>query len=394
MSRKDKREEAKKHESEPKKKITIKLPEIKGFSKKQIISSILVVVFVVVMLCVMNYTDIGFVLNKNITDEDVTTVELIGSNNKIYSYYNEVLIADSSKLSTYNKYGRKTWELDMQGANDAKITTSGKYLQVINSDKSTVYVFNDKYDTAQIRIDGKILYGTINSKGDSVIEYEASGNKTVLGIYDKNGKAKYNVKLSNNTISQYVLSDNSSKLAYVEVNINGISASSTVQLVDLNGKGGEAKVEQFALEENSLIYELDFSGNNIVYRTDKDIVSINVSNKKKKVSSIEQDGIVSLDLDKNKYSYVEFENGKYFLGIKTIGGKDKKEIEINELPKHFVYIKDKVYVCFQKEMHIYNNSRKEIKEYKSDMVITKPVILGEGNNIAFLVSNKLIIYTI
>ena len=131
MSRKDNREEAKKHESEPKKKITIKLPEIKGFSKKQIISSILVVVFVVVMLCVMNYTDIGFVLNKNITDEDVTTVELIGSNNKIYSYYNEVLIADSSKLSTYNKYGRKTWELDMQGANDTKITTSGKYLQVI-----------------------------------------------------------------------------------------------------------------------------------------------------------------------------------------------------------------------------------------------------------------------
>lgn len=394
MSRKDKREENKQHESTPKKKITIKLPEFKGFSKKQIIYAILIAVVLVSMLCIMNYSDIGLVLNKSITDEDVTIVDLIGSNNKIYSYYNEVLIADSTGLTTYNKYGRKTWDVDMQGAVDAKIATAGKYLQVINSDKSTVYVFNDKYETAQIRVEGNILYGTINTKGDSVIEYESAGNKTVLSIYDKNGKAKYNVKLSNNTIAQYVLSSDSSKLAYVDVNINGISATSSVQLVNLKEKADELKVEQIALEENTLIYELDFSGNNLVYRTDKNVVSINLKTKKQKTSSIEQEGIVSLDLNKNKYSYVEFENGKYCLGIKTIGGKDKKEVEVSELPKHFIYIKDKVYVCFQKEMYIYNNSKQQIKKYKSDMVITKPVILGKGNNVAFLVSNKLIIYTI
>ncbi len=394
MSRKDKREENKKHESMPKKKITIKLPEFKGFSKKQIICAIVVATVLLLILCIMNYSDIGLVFNKNITDEDVTVVDLIGSNNKIYSYYNEVLIADSTGMATYNKYGRKTWELDMQGAIDTKIATAGKYLQVINSDKSTVYIFNDKYETAQIRVEGKILYGTINTKGDSVIEYEASGNKTVLSIYDKNGKIKYNVKLSNNTIAQYVLSNDSTKLAYVDVNINGISATSSVQLVNLKEKTEELKVEQIALEENTLIYELDFSGNNLVYRTDKNVVSINMKSKKQKISSIEQEGIVSQDLNKNKYSYVEFENGKYFLGIKTIGGKDKKEVEIEELPKHFIYIEDKVYVCFQKEMYIYNNFKRQIKKYESDMVITKPVILGEGNNIAFLVSNKLIIYTI
>ena len=64
------------------------------------------------------------------------------------------------------------------------------------------------------------------------------------------------------------------------------------------------------------------------------------------------------------------------------------------MPKHYIYSKDKVYVCFQKEMYVYNNYKMRIKAYNSDMVITKPVILGEGNNIAFLVSNKLIIYTI
>lgn len=391
MSRKDKREENKKHESMPKKKIVIKLPEFKGFTKKQIVAAVLIALGLVIVLCLMNYSEFGLVLNKKITDEDVVKVDLISTNNKIYSYYNEVLIADSDKITTYNKYGRKTWEIKMQGAIDAKIVTNGKYLQIINTDKSIAYVFNDKYETAQIRVEGKILSGNITSKGDSVIEYEASGNKKILGVYDKHGKARYNVKLSNNTIGQYILSEDSKKLVYVDVNINGISVASSIKLVELKDS---AKVVELALKENSLIYEMDLVGTKLTYRTDKDIVQLDINTKKEKKSSVEQSGVVSLDLDENKYSYVEFNNGKYLLGIKSIGGKDKEKIEIKEMPKHYIYSKNKVYVCFQKEMYVYNDYKMMIKEYNSDMVITKPVILGEGNNIAFLVSNKLIIYTI
>ena len=391
MSRKDKREENKKHESKPKAKIVIKLPEFKGFTKKQIVTSVLIAVGLVIVLCIMNYSNLGLVLNKNITDDDVVKIDLISSNNKIYSYYNEVLITDTDKITTYNKYGRKTWEVKMQGAIDAKIVTNGKYLQIINTDKSIAYVFNDKYETAQIRVEGKIFSGNINSKGDSVIEYEASGNKKILAVYDKHGKAKYNVKLSSNTIGQYILSEDSKKLVYVDVNINGISVASSIKLVELKN---DAKVVELASEENSLIYEMDLIGNKLVYRTDKNIVQLDINTKKEKRSSIEQSGVVSLDLDKNRYAYVEFNNGKYLLGIKNIGGKDKEEVEIKEMPKHYIYSKDKVYVCFQKEMYVYNNYKMRIKAYNSDMVITKPVILGEGNNIAFLVSNKLIIYTI
>ena len=391
MSRKDKREENKKHESMPKKKIVIKLPEFKGFTKKQIVAAVLIALGLVIVLCLMNYSEFGLVLNKKITDEDVVKVDLISTNNKIYSYYNEVLIADSDKITTYNKYGRKTWEIKMQGAIDAKIVTNGKYLQIINTDKSIVYVYNDKYETAQIRVEGKILSGNITSKGDSVIEYEASGNKKILGVYDKHGKARYNVKLSNNTIGQYILSEDSKKLVYVDVNINGISVASSIKLVELKDS---AKVVELALKENSLIYEMDLVGTKLTYRTDKDIVQLDINTKREKKSSVEQSGVVSLDLDENKYSYVEFNNGKYLLGIKSIGGKDKEKIEIKEMPKHYIYSKNKVYVCFQKEMYVYNDYKMMIKEYNSDMVITKPVILGEGNNIAFLVSNKLIIYTI
>ena len=282
----------------------------------------------------------------------------------------------------------------MQGAVDAKIGTNDKFLQIINTDKSIVYIYNDKYETAQIRIDGKIISGYINSNGDSVIEYTTSGNKTVLAIYNKRGVAKYNVKLSNSTIGQYILSEDSKKLAYVEVNINGISATSSLYLVEFKNSETELKAKNVALEENSLIYEIEFVGNNILYRTDKKIVKLNLNNQNIKATNFEFDEIISLDLDLNKYSYVKFENGKYLLGINSVGGKNKKEIEIGDIPKNYVYSNGKIYVSYQKEMAIYNDLKMKIKEYKSDMVITKPVIIGNGNDVAFLVSNKLIIFTI
>ena len=49
---------------------------------------------------------------------------------------------------------------------------------------------------------------------------------------------------------------------------------------------------------------MDLVGTKLTYRTDKDIVQLDINTKREKKSSVEQSGVVSLDLDENKYSYV------------------------------------------------------------------------------------------
>ena len=393
MSRKYKREENASHESEPKKKIVIKLPEFKGFTKKQILIGLMIVLVLVLILILMNRAELGIVFNKNITDDDVIQVDLIGANNKMYSYYNEVLIANADGICTYNRYGRKTWELDMTSAVDCDINTSGRYLQIINSDKSKIYIYNDKYETAQIRVDGTVLSGTINSKGDSVIEHTTSGNKTILTVYDKNGRAKYNVKVSNNTIGKYILSDDSKYLAYVDVNIKGISVSSKIQLIEFKGKK-DAIIKDVIDETNALIYDIEFDGNNLIYRSERNVGNYNIITEKLKSTSVSDNEITFLDIDGRKYSYVTSKKTGYYLGIRKVGTELEKEIPIEEQPRYYIYDNGKIYVCYQKKMCIYNNAKIKIKEYQSNTVITKPVTMNSGHDIAFLVSNKLIIYTI
>jgi len=189
----------------------------------------------------------------------------------------------------------------------------------------------DKYEKARIKVDGEILSGRINEKGYSVIEYTTTGSKTILGVYDNKGNLEYNVKLSNNIIGEYVLSNNLKYIAYVDVNIKGISVSTNVVLVELKNNN----VKTIYSSEASLVYDLKFNGNNLLYKLDDQVVYHNLSNDKKVTSTLENDSIVNIDVDDKKYAYTEFNNGKYFLGIRSIGGKETKEIEIREMPKHF-----------------------------------------------------------
>jgi len=375
------------------KKPNFKLPEFLKLTKKQILVLIAIILVVCVFFCMANYDKLGLVLNKHITDEDTIQVDLISSNNKLYAYQDEVLVVNSEGIISYNRYGKQTWELTMKGAVDDYIITSGKYVQIINKDKGVVHIYSNKHEVAIIKIDGVILSGNINAKGWSVVEYTENGNKTILAVYDNNGNLKYNVKLNNNIIGEYVLSNNSKYLTYIDVNVKGISATSSVMLVEF-ASDDKSLVETLHSSDSSLIYNVEFNGNNLVYRLDDEIIIKNLKNKEKIISTIENKSIVSVDTDKEKYSYVMFKDNKYLLGVESIGDEDNSIIEIREMPKQFIYDDGNIFVSYQKGMAVYNGFKMKIKEYNSDMVITQPIIYGNGRNVAFLVSNKLIMFSI
>ena len=52
------------------------------------------------------------------------------------------------------------------------------------------------------------------------------------------------------------------------------------------------------------------------------------------------------------------------------------------------------YVCFNKRIETYNDFGMKIKEYESDIVVTKPIVFNEGKSLAMTISNKLIMFTL
>lgn len=367
-----------------------------NLSKKQRIAVILSALLLIVIILANNYTSLGLVLNKNITTKDAIEVELQTSNNKIIPYGTEILVYNNGIIKSYNSTGRETGQIKIEDTVEADINTSGKYIQVINKDKGIVYVYKDKYEVARIKIDGEIYSANINDKGISVIEHTITGNKTVLGIYDKAGKLKYNVKLNNNIVGKYVLSKNSRYLAYVNVNVSGISVQTSINLIDLsNIKEDATNTNVLYTKDNSLAYEMYWTGNNIVARFEDSYMIYNVNSNKKEVSQISNGQIVCCGEYDKKHAYIQIdEAGEYVLNIKKIGAKKLKNIQINDAPKYFMYEDGNVFVCYNKKIEVYNNLGMKIKNYSSDTVITEPTIFNNGRSIAIPISNRLTIFSI
>lgn len=382
---------------EEKRKIEFKKLDLNkiNMDKKQILKVGVICLIVLLIILFANYTKVGIVFNKKITDKNTIHVDLTTNKNSIYPYKNEVLIYSPGKLATYNKHGKQTWSTTIEGIVGAKVSTAGKYIQVINEDKALAYIYKDKYECARIKVDGDILSGTINEKGDSVIEYTSTGAKKTLAVYNKSGKLKYNVKLSNNIIGQYVLSDDSKYLAYIDVNIQGISAASTVNVVDFSKSSDNLNVEKIQPETSDLIYDLTFNKNKLSYRLEKQVITYNLNNKTKKVSEMEKEGITNIDIDKSKFAYVVANaDGTYSFSIRKIGAKESKLVALREMPKSFEYIDGNVFVCYQKHIDIYNSLKMNIKQYESDMVIANTTVFNEGKSVAVLLSDKIVIFTI
>lgn len=379
-----------KSKKEEKKKIEINL------NKKQKIAIIVAVLVIIFVIAINNYTSLGLVLNKNIDQKDAVQVELETSNNKIVPFGNEILVYSNGTITSYNNYGKNTGEIVIEDTVDADIQSCGKYIQVINKDRGLVYVYKNKYEVARIKIDGNVYSGNINEQGTSVIEYSTSGNKTILGIYDSSGKQKYNVKLSNNIVGKYVLSDNSKYLAYADVNVKGISAQTNINVIDLTDvKEEESNTNTVHTEDNSLAYDIYWTGNSVVARFEDNYLLYNINSDEKTYIQISSGQMLSVGDYDRRCAYTEIdENGICVLNIKKMTSDKSKVISLEDTPKYFAYEKGIAYVCYGKKIEAYNNWGMKIKTYNSDIVITQPIIFNGGTSLVMAISNKLIMFTI
>lgn len=358
---------------------------------KKVIKYILFCIFVVIVFLLIKYRHIiGITFCKEITEEDSIVIEMTTADNKIYAYQNEILVYSKGKLITYSRYGKKTWEYTFDETFIPEISTSGKYIQVVNKDSGYVYVFDNKYESCREQIKGNIKRASINSKGQSVIYYSKEGIKSNISVYDKKGNEKYKITLNDENVAKVDLSDNGRFVVLYEIDTQGISANSIIKIVDLN-KSKEIKT---ALEiSNDIIYDVILKDSKLHILTSNKVYIYNILANSKKEYDISDKNISNISIDASGVSYIykEISDENNTLVVlnnmyETIG-----EYKFNENVKYFNYYNSLAYVICNKELNIYNRWGMNIKNFTATSVITNPVIFNNGKNIALNYSNRIVI---
>ena len=132
----------------------MKILKFKGkmpLKNKLIISAVILVLLASISLIIVyavneearNWININ-ILRKEVTEEDVATIEIDRDKTKyIYAYDKYITILSNGKLTIYNGYGNKAAELDISISNPI-FETNGQYLAIAENNGQNIYVISER----------------------------------------------------------------------------------------------------------------------------------------------------------------------------------------------------------------------------------------------------------
>ena len=239
-----------------------------GIRKKVIIlmvSILILSVIIVILLYIFNKefresVDLN-ILKKNISTENVPTIDLdIDKSNQIYVYSKYIAILNEKKISLYNSYGDNISEIPVD-INNAIFASSNKYLAIAEDNGKNLYLFLDTTYLWSGTIEGKINQIHVNSNGYISLVTTDATYKSIITLYDSEGKEILKKYLSAMRVIDVDISKDNKYLAVAELDTSGTLIQSNVEIVSVeNTVNGEDKtvIYSYNAEKGKLITKIKY----------------------------------------------------------------------------------------------------------------------------------------
>ena len=335
----------------------------------------------------------GISINRsNGIDED-NKIDIVSTDSDIYeSYCSDLLIYSNQKITTYNSRGKKNWEYELSSKFTPNIYIKNQFMIVSNNSNGKIYLFENKKEILNTKIDGEIDEIFIDENGNYVVEYSTSGYKKVLGVYSKKGKNLYNAYLSSNPIVNIKMIDNAKQLVVIQTNTSTFKSGITVSLIN---SASEENINEIATFDNNFIYDLTIQNRNIIMLLDDKIVKCNIDTKDvANIYTFDSSQVMFIGLSSNYYSLISKElkdnqENAYSLISNRLDNTNVSKNKITDSPKMFQNTSVLNYIIYQDSLQIINKWGVEVKNIKLDFPPKNIVIFNNGKTIALIYSNKI-----
>lgn len=335
----------------------------------------------------------GISINRsNGIDED-NKIDIVSTDSDIYeSYCSDLLIYSNQKITTYDSRGKKNWEYELSSKFTPNIYIKNQFMIVSNNSNGKIYLFENKKEILNTKIDGEIDEIFIDENGNYVVEYSTSGYKKVLGVYSKKGKNLYNAYLSSNPIVNIKMIDNVKQLVVIQTNTSTFKSGITVSLIN---SASEENINEIATFDNNFIYDLTIQNRNIIMLLDDKIVKCNIDTKDvANIYTFDSSQVMFIGLSSNYYSLISKElkdnqENAYSLISNRLDNTNVSKNKITDSPKMFQNTSVLNYLIYQDSLQIINKWGVEVKNIKLDFPPKNIVIFNNGKTIALIYSNKI-----
>lgn len=208
----------------------------------------------------------------NLTKKFVSVCDPIAlksaANARFAEYNGKILCVIENSVVLYNKKGEVEWTVPIQMSNPV-LKVNGTYILLFEQGGKKILLHNGQKELFNIEAQEKILTGNVSANGDLSILTEKLYYKGAVVVYNKSGQEIYSRSFGKNSVLSAAISD-SRRLCVSLLSTEG-GVSSQVVFLDIGKKNEDVSVTF----ENSIVFDMEFSGNTLCAYADNAMYGLN-----------------------------------------------------------------------------------------------------------------------
>lgn len=366
--------------------------EQKKINKKKIIMitiiAILIIATVSISIVYYNYKPAREWIDKNlfrkeVMQDNVITIELKeNQNTNIHAFNKYIGVLNKNEFIIYGNTGNKEKSLEVQISNPI-FDSANRFLVMAEKTGKKLYFITDKDISWEAEAEGNITQVHVNKNGYVAVVTTDISNKTVVTMYNPEGKKMFKTYLPSTRTADVAISNDNKHLAIAEVDTSGTMIQSNIKIVSIE----KASSDPTNSLENTYQGEADKLITNIKYQ-DKDklicmytdsihiiengIDSILMDNTNKKMI------FQSIELSNHAVEIEEKSSGLFtadsVVNIINIENKGTKEYTVDSVAKEIYTYGNIIALNLGTEIEFINTEGWLVKRYIANQEITKIVV--------------------
>jgi len=381
---------------------TEQIAEIKDskLNKKRLITTIAVIFIIVIAIIVIGlyntndkareWIDINIFRKEILKNESITIDLKEDQNASIYAFNKYIGVLSKTKLSIYGSTGNEEKTLDIKISNPI-FDSANRFLAIAENKGKKFYLIEDKEIAWEQEVEGSIAQIIINKNGYVAVVIVDTSYKTVIKMYNSEGKLMFNSYLSSTRAIDVSISNDNKHLAIAEVDTTGSVIQSNIRILSIDKAETDATnslENTYKSEANKLITNIKYQDKNKlvcmytdsihIIENDEDISLIDNANKKVMFQSV--------DLNNTACSIEEKSSGLFtadsIVNIINTENKSIKQYTADSVTKEIYTYEDIIALNLGTEIEFINKNGWLVKRYVAEQEITNIVV---SNNIAGII---------
>ena len=322
------------------------------------------------------------VLRKDITAENVATIDLnVDKNNQIFCYNKYVCILNEKNLKLYNQNGENITDISVD-INTAIFSSNDKYLAIAEKGGQEFCVILDRTYLWKQKIEGEIKQVYINKNGYVALVTTDTTYKSIITVYDANGKQLMKNYLSTTRVIDVSISNDSQYLAFAEMDTSGTLIKSNVKIISIEKaqKNSEESTVYTKESTNSkMIIKIQYQDKNELVCVYDDGISVVKDNKESEMIKKEDNITFMSGKLKNNIAYIKEEQNGVFdsssiLNIVNTSNNQASTYKFDEIAKEMYTNENIIGVNIGTEIYFIGTNGMLVKKYTSSQEITNVML--------------------